>query len=153
VNPQQEFDEDQFAHAVIRIQLGDEWLEISPGESGVSNPRSLDGLIHVVSGCNPGYRETEQVNSRLHQELELRLRELGSDPRPAVGMSPDGSWLEPSWAVVGLSRETVCALGREFGQVAVFEIDSQRIQVVQCADSEVVSARPCRVVEVPLSGS
>jgi hypothetical protein len=50
-------------------------------------------------------------------------------------------------------RKTVCALGQEFGQVAVFEIDFDCLHVVRCADSEVVSSRPCWVVEVPLSGS
>lgn len=152
MDSQQEFDEDQFAHAVIRIKVGDEWLEITPGEPGTSNPRSVDGVIRVVSGCNPGYRETDEVNSRRHRELELRLREFGEDPRPALGTSPDGSWVEPSWAVVGLGRETVCGLGRNFGQVAVFEIDSDRIHVVTCADSAVVSSRPYRAVEVRFGG-
>jgi len=143
------FDEGQFENAIIRI-LGDGgWIEIAPVSEpmGAAGVAAIDEPVHVISGCNPGYRETDEVNARRHRELELRLRKLGPDPSPAVGMSPDRSWVEPSWAVAGLSRKTVCALGQEFGQVAVFEVDSDRIRVVRCADSEAVSSRPYCVVE------
>lgn len=145
------FDESQFADTIVRLFDDGVWIDIIPtshvdvGRVGVVAP----GVIHVISGCNPGVLETEDVNAQRHLELETRLRGMGIDPQPAIGRSPDGAWVEPSWAVIGVSRAEICAVGREFGQVAVFAIDADHIYVVACADGEIMTVRPYSVGSCP----
>lgn len=146
----QPFDESQFENTVVRMELDGGVVEIVPQDEGVptTNPNSIHETVHVISASNPGFLDTDENNERRHVYMSHRLRELGVEPLAAIGASPDGQWQEASWAVRGLTRQQVCELGREFGQVAVFEIDSRQVHVVRCSDSEVVSSRPYRVVEV-----
>ena len=148
------FDVDQFAHTVVRFDSGQGWIDIVPqavsaGEGSTDEQSVITESVYVISGCNPGFREADDVNERRHGLLEARLNELGVTPRPAVGLSPDESWIEPSWAVVGLTRDQACDVGWEFGQVAVFEIDSRQIHVVRCVDRTVTSSSSFRVVMGP----
>ena len=53
---------------------------------------------------------------------------------PAAGSSPDGGWAEESVAVVGIDRAAARALGREFGQHAVFEVADGLLRVHACFD-------------------
>ena len=149
------FDDQQFARSVVRILIEDSWFEVAPtvelNPGGSSLP--VHGLIHVVSARNPGFKERDDVNDRLHRELEQRLQGLGLDPMSAVGMSRDGSWIEPSWALASIDRSTACGFGREFGQLAVFEIDvldqrAPKIRVLRCSDGVIVSDLPCRIDEI-----
>lgn len=143
----QRFDPSQFVQTVIRFVDDDRWIDLIPeaGTSRGSGDVVIAEPVHVISGCNPGYRESDEVNRVRHMELKKRLRESGVEPQPAIGMAPDGSWVEDSWVVTGLKRAAVCAIGREFGQVAVFEVDAHSIHVVGCADSRVVSSVGYRV--------
>ena len=143
----QVFDESQFADTVVHLIRNGVWIEIVPDANAPLDQLNDPGIsttIHVISGCNPGYRETDEANALRHIHMEQCLREVGADPQSAIGMSPDGSWVEPSWAVTGLTRDQACAVGREFGQVAVFEIDARRIHVVRCIDSTAASSKPYR---------
>lgn len=141
----QSFDESQFEHTIVRLEVDGEWFVYEPGASRGGLGPPVARVVHVISGCNPGYRETDVVNERRHMHMERRLRELGVESMAAIGMSPDGSWVEPSWGVTGLTRRAVCALGREFGQVAVFEIEGERLRILRCADSEQISDRSVRI--------
>lgn len=145
------FDEDQFASTIVRVFHQGKWLEIHPDASAVTSPIAvrLPSPLHVISGCNPGYRADEAENERRHTYMEERLKQLGVDPIPAVGMSPDGTWVEPSWAVSGLTRDQVCELGRAFGQVAVFEIDVREVSVIQCRDGIAVSVSTYGLRQLP----
>ena len=146
-----QFDEGQFARTVLRVHIEGEWWEIVPGAGfrGPANQWPLRTTLYVISGRNPGYTATDEDNERWHGELEHQLRTKGWDPMPAVGSSPDGNWVEPSWAVVGIGRDEACAVGRIFGQVAVFEIDRPpdgglgggvlEIRVISCSDGRVMS--------------
>ena len=147
----QSFDSSQFEHAVVRMQVDGILVEIVPeiDESPATDPPKIRQTVHVISASNPGFLDSDENNERQHLYMSCRLRELGVEPLPAIGASADGQWQEASWAVTGLSRLQVCELGEEFGQIAVFEVDSRRIRVVRCADSVVMSSKPYRVVEVP----
>lgn len=137
---EQVFDEEQFSRTVLRLRIEDVWFTLVPTRSVGVDVLPVTEVLHVISGCNPGYRETDEVNERRHMYMERRLRDAGVEPLPAVGTSPDGSWVEPSWAVTGLSRDVACDIGREFGQIAVFEIDGPSLEIIRCADSIVVSS-------------
>ncbi|MFM8858270.1 MAG: DUF3293 domain-containing protein [Actinomycetota bacterium] len=151
----QSFDETQFGHSVVRLRIDGVMVEIVPRdeESPVAGAHRIHDTIHVISAGNPGFLDTAENNERRHTYMEHRLRDMGVEPFSAIGASPDGKWQEASWAVTGMTRQQACELGREFGQVAVFEIDFQRIHLVRCADLQVVSSRPYGVVEVSFGGS
>lgn len=142
------FDVGQFARTIVRLESDAGWIDIVPQTTSAGGGWGVAEPVYVISGCNPGYRAADDVNERRHGHLEQRLRELGYSPRPALGRAPDESWTEPSWAVVGPTRDEACAIGQEFDQVAVFEVDSQRIQVVRCADRTPMSSSPYSVVRV-----
>ena len=92
------------------------------------------GTFWVLTAWNPGsepFSDTE--NAERHRQLCARLDELGHTWLPALGASPDGSWSEESVAVPGLDRETALALGREFGQEAVFEVTAENLRVHGCS--------------------
>lgn len=147
VSSSQRFDPGQFVHTVIRLFAGETWIDLVPDAetSRDSGDVIIVEPVHVISGCNPGYRESDEVNRMRHMNMERRLRESGAEPRPAIGMSPDGSWVEPSWFVAGLPRAVVCSIGREYGQVAVFEVDAFRIHVLKCAGEDLVASTSYRV--------
>jgi len=52
----------------------------------------------------------------------------------AVLRAPAGGWAEESVAVVGIDRAAARALGREFGQHAVFEVADGMLRVHACFD-------------------
>jgi hypothetical protein len=102
----------------------------------------------VVTAYNPGGRAAADVDNR------TAARALVADPRldglmllPSFGGHPDGAWLEPGVAVIGLSRHQARALGRAHGQLAVYELQeldplSQRHRRGAAARARPVSRRP-----------
>ena len=92
------------------------------------------GTFWVLTAWNPGsepFSDTE--NAERHRQLCARLDELGHPWLPARGASPDGTWFEESVAVPGLDRHMALALGREFGQEAVFEVTAEKFRVHGCS--------------------
>jgi Protein of unknown function (DUF3293) len=87
----------------------------------------------VLTGWNAGVdRPGLGKNREKNRLLRKRLIELGARVYPAVGAAPDGDHYEESYAATGLGRDGAAALGREFGQVAVFELNPSRQTVVGC---------------------
>lgn len=136
------FDEAQFADSLVQIHLDGVWVEFTPVSDEAGGSWPIERMIHVISGCNPGYRASVEENERRHGELEAVLRRDGREPWPAWGLARDRMWSEASWAVQGLSRHEACAYGRHFAQVAVFEIDDRCIRIVACSTGDVTSTRP-----------
>lgn len=136
------FDEAQFADSLVQIHLDGVWVEFVPVSDEAGGSWPIERAIHVVSGCNPGYRAAAEDNEQRHRDLEGVLRRDGHEPLPAWGLSRDRMWREQSWAVRGSSRHEACAYGRRFAQVAVFEIDGRCIRIVACDSEEVTSTRP-----------
>ena len=93
------------------------------------------GAFWVVTAWNPFSEELPAaVNAGRHAELCRRLGNDGLAWLPAVGSSPDGGWAEESVAMVGIDRAAARALGREFGQHAVFEVADGLLRVHACFD-------------------
>jgi hypothetical protein len=85
-----------------------------------------------------------------------------ADPRvdglmllPCVGGHADGRWLEPGIAVIGLSRHQARALGRAYGELAVYELEETTRLVLACdSDHLLVQAVVChRGQQPPRSGA
>lgn len=94
---------------------------------------ALDRVVHVLTAWNPGeHRPGREENEAANLRLAQRLRATGMPVRDALGSSPDGSHQEEGFAVIGLKRADARALGRDFGQAAIFEIRDCRQIVVGC---------------------
>lgn len=124
------------AAALQSLYLQTEVSIALPGAGWVTAAEAVEMLptpIFVLTAWNagperPGLTRNRERNRRLHE----RLVELGARVFPAIGASPDGDHYEESYAATGLDRADALALGREFDQVAVFELTPSRQTVVGC---------------------
>lgn len=109
------------------------------------NPAFFDTVFHgpapeggwpevfvVVTACNPRDEATdEESNLAANVKLAEVLRREGRRFGPMTGASPDGAHREPGfWADAGLRLGL--ALGKRFGQVAVFLVENGVVSVVPC---------------------
>ncbi len=96
-------------------------------------PRPDGTRIHVITAHNPGSeRRPAGENRAANARLEAALRTRGYTYLPAVNRAPDGGWEEEAFAVMGAPREEILALGRTFGQLAVYEIGDRGREVLAC---------------------
>jgi hypothetical protein len=98
-----------------------------------ATPLPLPTPIHIITAYNPFEKVLSSEENQQRQEALKRLLELRSVQFSSVrGMSPDGQWVEPSFAVHGLNRSAACALARYIGQRAIFELDDEFLYVIGC---------------------
>lgn len=129
-----------YQRAVVDVELPAGPVRISPAPPGVAVgrfPVPHGETVHVVTAHNPrGARASRRHNHRAHQELLGLLRRRGLSWWPAVGGDPEGRHTEASAAVVGLSDDEARALGREFGQDAVFAWSAPAWRLLACFGAE-----------------
>lgn len=113
-----------FADATLRIAVGDTDLVV-----GV-DPMPWSGVAHAVTAWNPGESRSRRDNDAANDRLAAELRAAGVRHHPAVGASPDGSWEEPGFVLVGLHRDEAVEWGRRYGQLAIYEIADGRLVVI-----------------------
>lgn len=99
------------------------------GPAATSLP--LPSPIHIITAYNPfekvlSFEENQQRQEALRRLLELRSVQFVS----VYGISPDGQWSEPSFAIHGFTRSDACALARYIGQRAIFELDDEFLYVI-----------------------
>lgn len=120
-----------FARTTFRVCTGQGCIDIRvdrpAGDAGAS---PLDSLLKAhgvdeyafITAYNPdGLLQDDATNRRAQERLRALLDTIGYQYLPGVG-EPDGSaaWPpEPSFMVLGMSRDAAERLGREFGQAAV----------------------------------
>ena len=97
----------------------------------------LEEIIHpcftVVTACNPGDQVcSETVNQQADKGLVADLNYRGWWRFRVVGGSPDFQHQEPGWAVATGSVAEAIALGRRWGQVAVYWVDQDSLSLVDC---------------------
>ena len=89
--------------------------------------------VHVITAWNPGAdRPPQAVNESANDRLREEIAEFSDELLPAVGSDPNSDYFEEGWAVVGLSDRQAQALGRRFGQVAVFRVKNGLQTVLSC---------------------
>lgn len=134
-----------FASAHTWIYAEHDWWHLIPRP--VDAPAPADGArlgfdvpCHVITAYNPDGRAAAEVDNR------AAARALRADPRlhglvvlPSFGGHPDGAWLEPGVAIVGLSRHQAQMLGRAYGQLGVYELDGTTRRVIACDSDHVVA--------------
>jgi Protein of unknown function (DUF3293) len=134
-----------FASAHTWIYSKHSWWHLIPRPTNAAAPTDgtaplgLDSPCHVLTAYNPGGRAAAEVDNR------AAARALRADPRlaglvllPSFGGHPDGAWLEPGVAVIGLSRHQAQLLGQAYGQLAVYELDGTIRRVVACERDQVL---------------
>lgn len=91
----------------------------------------------IVTACNPGDRGcSETVNQLADTGLIADLDHHGWWRFRVVGGSPDFQHQEPGWAVATGSVAEAIALGRRWGQAAVFWVDHDALCLVDCHDGK-----------------
>ncbi|SRR6185312_1615877 len=88
-------------------------------------PEALHDFLHeesepwgFVTAWNPRARRTSDAFNRARQrELRDAMRASNARCRPGAGVG--GEWREPSLFVAGLGFDTLDALARRFGQMAI----------------------------------
>jgi hypothetical protein len=129
---------DDYTRAILRLELPEGEIEVVPGAFGrftgtfPGNGRP----VHIVTAHNPGGRlSSPDDNAVAQSRLVARVAETALEHYPAAGGDRAWEHVEPSLAVVGLDREQACALGREFGQDAIFEWSPEVLAVLSCTDA------------------
>lgn len=117
---------DLYAATHVRVMLRGAWHE-APAAARAMGP------FHVITAWNAGdERPGREANDRANEALRADLVAAGCAPVPAIGSDPASDHAEESWAVTGLSDADACAIGRKYGQWAVFRIDADAQTVVGC---------------------
>ena len=90
----------------------------------------------VVTAWNPdSHVRPEAVNRAANEALEAELDRRGLTHWPATGRDPDLAHHEEGVAVPGLAEADGVALGRRYGQAAVYLWTPEAWQVVSCTDA------------------
>jgi hypothetical protein len=84
---------------------------------------------------------SNEENEKRHEALRRLLLHRPVQFVLVYGQSPDGQWIEPSYAVHGFSRSEACGLARDIGQRAIFELDEQFLYVYG-SDEQLRGQRP-----------
>ena len=89
--------------------------------------------VYVVTAYNPGRARGSAANEAAQIRLLELLAERGIAWLPSTGRSRDGSWQEPSAALLETSEAEAIEIAREFEQDAIFSWDGLALRVLDCA--------------------
>jgi len=99
-------------------------------------PVPLPRMFAIITGWNPMDRPTTAAENLREDEALRRTLELKALPYfRATGCSPDRSHREPGWGVE-MPKADAIALGRRFGQRAIWWIENGYLSLIHCADEE-----------------
>ena len=98
----------------------------------------------IITACNPYSAGDRDGDDAAMKSLRRELSRSECWKLALTAMSPDWVHSEKSFAVSGLSREDVLALGLKYGQNAVFHVVKDRLSVVACEGGQEVAAAAFR---------
>lgn len=117
----------RYLRTEVRILIDGAWTD---PEGAV---RLLGAPLFVLTAYNPDGLALELAeNEARDEELTRELAHGGVEAYRARGQSSDGSWAEEGWLVVGGGQRRARALGRQFGQDAIFKFTAAEVQVLGC---------------------
>ncbi|MEE2857890.1 MAG: DUF3293 domain-containing protein [Planctomycetota bacterium] len=130
---------------------------VMPVEEGITEGGYLlPDPIHVVTAYNPDcIPHTEAENQRRHQEMDDWIHDHDLPLWEGTGFASDGGWSEEGFALVGLSRMEALAVGRRWGQRAIWEWNAEALLTLDCDGSNessygwVRAPLPCRPPFLP----
>jgi hypothetical protein len=110
-----------------------------PGRAGTW-PDGLAAPVVVVTAWNPdGVRLEPDINGARQRKLALELGTRGLAWWPATGRDPVDAHHEAGAAVPGLAEDEGLALGRRYGQAAVYVWTPDAWEVAACDGSRRVT--------------
>lgn len=131
-----EFDPSRYAGAVVDITLPSRIMRLSPADAaGTGFP--FETPVHVVSASNPGCELPAEENAARHAGLVAAVRLLDIVTLDAVGRDTTSEYAEASVVLVGLSDDEALALGRRFGQDAIFRWSADSVAIMDCTTEDV----------------
>jgi hypothetical protein len=92
--------------------------------------------FHIITAHNPGVIVGADMNAKADEELRRELNLVGSCCFRITGCSPDLKHQEQGWGVAGLSEEKAVAIGKKYGQNAIFEVTAGALSVIGCLSGE-----------------
>ncbi len=105
----------------IRFQIGSHSAELS---ELLRKHRSTQAML--ITACNPrGIKTSEDDNQRLMKDLRVDIESQNLPFYPAYGASPDESWKEESYLVIGLDQTTCKVMAIKYEQNAIVWIDEK----------------------------
>jgi hypothetical protein len=131
---------DDYTQAILRLRLPEGEIEVTPAAfDRTAGTFPGDGRpLHIITAHNPGGHLLSQNENALAQSrLSAWVADTALEHYEAAGGDRAWEHVEPSIAVVGLDREQACALGREFGQDAIFEWSPTGLAVLSCTNARV----------------
>ncbi|MEU6343246.1 DUF3293 domain-containing protein [Streptomyces sp. NPDC046977] len=127
-----------YLRAVVDIAFPARTLRVAPGSAphgvrGLPYPLAGGQTIHIVTAFDPAGRATPaEANLRAQHALHDHIRAAGRRWWPAVGGDRAGTHGEISAAVAGWDDTQARALGRRFGQDAVFAWSPTSWRLLAC---------------------
>lgn len=104
-------------------------------------PPGLPQPLAIVTAYNPGTeRPGEAANRAANRRMAAEITRRGWESLPARGRNQSGTHVEPSFALVGVSRENAVGLAEIFGQAAIVYIGSGTVELLWCASPSDPSA-------------
>ncbi len=101
------------------------------------------GSLHVITAVQPGSDPGSEDSAARIRLLNKQLENENPEFLRAVGSSIDGTYCEESFAIFGLDDDQARALGRRFGQVAIFSWRGPTWSLLACVGGH-QSHRPWR---------
>lgn len=118
-------------HTRILVRVGGREIEVDSASDLVRSLAPASLPLAVITAYNPmGLSHEQAENEAANVALRERLRELGFHPLPAVGRAVTGDWEEPGFAVSDLGQDDALALAREFGQLALFWVETDTVSAL-----------------------
>jgi Protein of unknown function (DUF3293) len=126
----------EYVRAVVRIELPDGPAQIAPAPPGRAVGAFPDvprDVLYVVTAFNPGgLVSPEPANQQAHSALIRRLEADHVTYFEADGGDPGWTRTEAGFALIGVDEAYAKALGRDFGQDAIFEWTPTELSVLAC---------------------
>src|SRR5262245_11207856 len=94
--------------------------EPSPGLDELMASYEADTAAFITAANPRGERKTDEENKFASEQLHLAAAFSGYNLEPGEGRDPQKRWpAEPSWLILGISREDARAVGEQFEQNAI----------------------------------
>lgn len=130
--------------AVVSLQIFGEDAIVGPldviGEATVEFRNRSGATVHILTADNPGGQvQSDEANRAAYDALLGALSCRDVEVTPAVGHDVEGTHVEASVAVTGLTDEEAIQLGEKFGQQAIFAWCPNSWNLIRCSDGVVES--------------
>src|SRR5690348_17318149 len=103
---------DAYLSVQLRLHLPAGLVVIESAEPGVAAGDAPSQPVHIVTACSPhGRQANETDNRRAQRVLVEELDARNASHHPAAGADPAWRHIEPSLAMIGLTRQEAVDLG------------------------------------------